>query len=457
MSPESRGSRGAGACRPRTPPDVAGFFSVRLAPGVRVSASPRGLRAHVGPRGARLHVGGGGTGVSTGAGPFTYYEGVGGSRTRSRPHRTGPTRTQIAQAEKLEQAKLIVDQLTAIEEIHRQEFASPVKATAELPALPPFGRLLDAAEAEHLRDIGLFHRAQRREAREQARAAAENQARTLLAHAQAQQAAAQAEIDRSWDALLANDEALVLTALEQAFEDNEAPAAAVGVAGDALSLAVLVPSPDVLPDRMPGTTSSGNLSLRKMTKSVRAAAYLSLVAGHVVVSVKEALAQAPGIESVAVVAVREDEPDVYGNRRAQPLLATRLSRQRLAGVRWESCSAWDVIDQAGTDTLVKLRGAARELVPLDLSGEPELSQLVEAIDLRELSDAATGSADATIPPKDYPNCTALNKAYPHGVGRWGAHDKTTGTPVTNFKRSNKVYRLNDESDRDKDGIACEKR
>ncbi|NUR07411.1 MAG: excalibur calcium-binding domain-containing protein [Nocardioidaceae bacterium] len=72
---------------------------------------------------------------------------------------------------------------------------------------------------------------------------------------------------------------------------------------------------------------------------------------------------------------------------------------------------------------------------------------------------ATGvqAADALPAPKDYPNCTALNKVYKHGVGRRGAHDKTSGTPVTTFTRYNKVYYLNNESDRDKDGIACEKR
>jgi hypothetical protein len=30
-------------------------------------------------------------------------------------------------------------------------------------------------------------------------------------------------------------------------------------------------------------------------------------------------------------------------------------------------------------------------------------------------------------------------------------------PVTNFKRSNAIYKVNKKSDRDKDGIACEKR
>ena len=57
----------------------------------------------------------------------------------------------------------------------------------------------------------------------------------------------------------------------------------------------------------------------------------------------------------------------------------------------------------------------------------------------------------------YSNCTALHKRYPHGVGRWGARDHTSGTPVTNFKRSTRLYRQNRHLDRDKDGIACEKR
>jgi hypothetical protein len=46
------------------------------------------------------------------------------------------------------------------------------------------------------------------------------------------------------------------------------------------------------------------------------------------------------------------------------------------------------------------------------------------------------------------------------VGRVGAHDKTRGTPVTNFKRSTFLYRIamryNRGLDRDRDGIACEK-
>lgn len=69
------------------------------------------------------------------------------------------------------------------------------------------------------------------------------------------------------------------------------------------------------------------------------------------------------------------------------------------------------------------------------------------------------TADAAIP-KQWANCTAVNKRYPHGVGKVGAHDKTSGTPVTDFRRSNKLYalamRYHPGLDRDHDGIVCEK-
>jgi hypothetical protein len=55
------------------------------------------------------------------------------------------------------------------------------------------------------------------------------------------------------------------------------------------------------------------------------------------------------------------------------------------------------------------------------------------------------------------NCTALNRVYTHGVGRYGARDQTSGTPVTNLGRSNRLYLQNGGLDRDKDGIACEKK
>ena len=61
----------------------------------------------------------------------------------------------------------------------------------------------------------------------------------------------------------------------------------------------------------------------------------------------------------------------------------------------------------------------------------------------------------------FKNCKALNKVYAHGVGKSNAKDKTSGKPVTTFKKSTSLYKKvighRKGLDRDKDGIACEKR
>ena len=61
--------------------------------------------------------------------------------------------------------------------------------------------------------------------------------------------------------------------------------------------------------------------------------------------------------------------------------------------------------------------------------------------------------------RHFANCAALNKVYPHGVGRKGARDHVSGKskPVTTFKVSTALYNANTARDRDHDGIACEKK
>ena len=57
--------------------------------------------------------------------------------------------------------------------------------------------------------------------------------------------------------------------------------------------------------------------------------------------------------------------------------------------------------------------------------------------------------------KVFKNCTELNKVYPGGVAMPGAINsggKTKKTP----KYNKALYLANKKSDRDKDGIACEK-
>ena len=69
------------------------------------------------------------------------------------------------------------------------------------------------------------------------------------------------------------------------------------------------------------------------------------------------------------------------------------------------------------------------------------------------------AAEAAV---SYANCTAVQKTYPHGVGRANARDRvTSGKPVTTWKKDTAAYdraiRANAGLDRDKDAVACEKR
>lgn len=74
---------------------------------------------------------------------------------------------------------------------------------------------------------------------------------------------------------------------------------------------------------------------------------------------------------------------------------------------------------------------------------------------------AATAAPASAVPAQWKNCTVVNKRYPHGVGKAKARDRTSGRPVTTFRKSDSLYaqamRANKGLDRDRDGIACEKR
>lgn len=57
--------------------------------------------------------------------------------------------------------------------------------------------------------------------------------------------------------------------------------------------------------------------------------------------------------------------------------------------------------------------------------------------------------------KVFKNCTALNKIYPGGVALPGAVN-SGGATKKSPKYSKALYLANKKSDRDKDGIACER-
>src|SRR5579875_2384242 len=258
-------------------------FYFRVAPGVKIRATKRGLRASVGPRAARVHFGAGGTGVSTGTGPFTYYAPLHGSTRRPSTSRStraltsasqrrpsGPT---PAQQQKAAQAQQMAHAISAILDLHRATFPEATAPVATPPQLPTYEQVLARTTRATTAGISWFHRRARAEATQRATAAAQAEFAGLQADATQRYAEEQQRLAEWWKQLLANEPHHVMWAIQHAFEDNEAAAAPTGVHDATASLVVHVPGIEMLPDRIPGTTAAGNLSLRQATKSQRADLY----------------------------------------------------------------------------------------------------------------------------------------------------------------------------------------
>ena len=138
---------------------------------------------------------------------------------------------------------------------------------------------------------------------------------------------------------------------------------------------------------MPGTTSAGNLTLRKLPKKERAGYYKLLVCGHALATVRETFAVAPSLEAARVAVFRHGRTDAYGRRSLECLLAFRLTRDALEGVQWKEANATTVINDVSTERLIKQSGPSGDLSPFELTSEPELLALANAIDTAGVSSA----------------------------------------------------------------------
>lgn len=356
-------------------------FGVRIAPGVRVSASSRGIRAGVGPRAARVHVGAGRTRFSSSVGPFTYSTSVGGSGRRS----SGPSRASVAAYER-EMRRLAQEQgrdaVARAERMlvsaHLEDFPTPKPTTAPPPQPVDDVAIHREHKREALKGISLFARAERRAAKARAaetavRAIREEQTRRDEEHRQTQ-----AALDQAWQALTANDPEQVLHAIEVAFADNEAPAAAVDVQGARVTLLMMAPDPELVPERKPAVTPTGKPTLKKRTKGEFNDLYVSAIASYVLATVKEALTVAPGLQEASIIVLRKQPSAGLGDDKFVALFAGTFPRTLLEGARWEAIDLSRVLDEV-PDALLNRRGRAGDLAPLDLQNEAELAEVISHV------------------------------------------------------------------------------
>jgi hypothetical protein len=355
-------------------------FRVRVAPGVRISASSRGVRAGIGPRAARVHVGSGRTTFSSGVGPLSYTS----SGSRSRTSRVG-TRTPLADlarqtrmAERSQELAHVRHIEHALTTLHLDSFRQAERTVVPVPAPLDVVGVVRELQAESVSTLSWWHfgrrKAARRAAAERAPAVtAERDAANVAWHT-----AAQAEADAHWHALMANEPETVMAALEVAFEDNESPAAAIECVGAAVTTLIMFPSTDIVPNGKPAVTPGGKPTLHARTKTERNRIYLTALGSTVLATVKEALAVGPALNEISVVAVRKDLETPTPADYLAVIYAGRFLRDRMESLDWPRI---DVVEELllAPDALLNRRGAARDVAPLDLHDQPGLRTLLQQL------------------------------------------------------------------------------
>lgn len=367
-------------------------FNMRIMPGVRISASSRGIRAGIGPRAARLHVGSGGIGASTGIGPFTAYTGAGRRRRHSsslasslkayeRELQRAQREQEIAEAAKKER------QLVSV---HLEEFPMAQPQQAPPPAPTDRRAVLKNFHRQAVSSIPWYKWSQRRVAKRAATVQAELAIEADEQRRVEAQAEEQARLDASWRQLVSNDPQTVLATLEDAFEDNQAPAAAINCEGDEVAVVMLYESPDLVPERKPALTPPGKPTLHKRNKTERNELYAASLASNVLATLKETFAVGPGIRKVAVMVIRKDESPQHSRPILSCLYCGQFERSRLEQIDWSRIDPLAELTSV-PGALIERKGRTAEISPLNLSEVPDLAVLLRSVAEKLGCEANTGA------------------------------------------------------------------
>jgi len=276
-----------------------------------------------------------------------------------------------------------------------------------MPAVPPVAPApapVDEAafrrwhEQQALRGLSLLQWQARNLARRRAAEAAQHDIYMTVSRGLWERSQLQQHLDGQWRRLLANDPDVVTATLTEAFEEGQTPVAVTGVENGEASVLVMVPGIEAVPERMPSRTPAGNLSIAKITKSQRNSFYLSMICGHALMTVREALAVAPGLQAVRLAVVRQVPPDAYGVRKTECLLAAAFTRQRVQGIPWQSATALQVVHDCSADLRIRMSGT-HEPLPLDLTAEPALAALLQVIDIGEDAPPTAPAVRPPAPPR----------------------------------------------------------
>lgn len=306
---------------------------------------------------------------------MSAYAHLGGGRRRS----TGTSRTAYERELRAQQRASEIETTGALIEsfeaaylrVHREHFETAAAPEALTPAAPDRRALRREERRRALKGISLFAFSDRRDAKATADEHAEQRALALEADGAAERQRQQEELDAAWKRLLANDPDVVLGVLEAAFEDNEAPAAAIGCTDNSVAVVLRMPGRDaIVPDKQADLTPTGRPTVKRISKTLRNEMHATAVMSHALVTTKEAFAVAPALEAVELLAVMDDETCV------QPIYACAFTRDAFDGIDWSESAATISARLGGW---LETKGQAAEIACLPLGNEPELLAVVDEI------------------------------------------------------------------------------
>lgn len=366
--------------------------SMKVAPGVRLRASSRGIRASVGPRAARVHVGDGRAGFSTGAGPFSYYADVGGSGAHRGAIPRQPPRPTLAQ---LDSQARTSDKAEQIQQVLRTEHALRTQHVVDFPAsqraFAPDAQPVDVDSIEQkfrrqaMANVGWFARERREYARMEARHAAVAVANEKFSGALDEAQRLQAAYDAYWNALCAHDLETVVAAIDDAFADNASESTCIDAGSDQdsghryASCVVIFEHPELVPDRMVATTPTGRPSLRKRSKTDINNVYVAALGSTVLATVREALAVAPATDEIRMLVVRQErEAAGFSNRGYSAIYVGAFLRRDMEYLNWHAIDPVEqLLNPRGAELIRK--GVAGTVMPLGPDVQHQMASLLLAL------------------------------------------------------------------------------
>ena len=225
-------------------------------------------------------------------------------------------------------------QMLSLAFVHEDDFPDAVAPIAPRPTAVDDGDVYARHERDSRAGISVFKRAERREAKERAREAAAREVEQESERREREWANLQASLDEQWRHLNVNDRDTVFATIEAAFEDNEMPAAVIDVQGASATLLMKIGSPaELIPEREVTQTPTGKPTHKRRGKGVINELYAEIMASHIVATAREAIAVAPGLDQVRVLAIRGER--LGGGLQLIPLYAGQFDRASLKRNDWK--------------------------------------------------------------------------------------------------------------------------